>query len=226
MKSSYSHITLVCDRSGSMMQVQSDAEGAVNTFINDQKNVPGEATLMLIEFDAPVSLMSDNSPWYHIVHSGPINDAPIYKLHPRGNTALNDAVGKAIVETGDFLNRMRDEDKPEHVFFVVQTDGQENSSREWSLEKLRDLIKEQTDTWKWQFVFLGMGPDSFQQGVDMGMNVTRSAQAGQAYRGSYTNTSNHMAGMRTNTVKSMAGTNVTVDADGTVTPASEPSETP
>jgi hypothetical protein len=221
MKSDYSHITLVCDRSGSMHTVQSDAEGAVNKFIADQKAVPGEATLLLVEFDADAGLSKDELRigWYHVVHSGHISEAPTYRLHPRGNTALNDAGGRAITETGEFLDGMPDDQKPEHVFFVVQTDGQENSSRDWTLDKLRELIKTQQETWKWEFVFLGMGPDAFQQGAQLGFqNVTRSAHAPAAYAASYGNTSDHMAGVRGGQVKNMSGTNAAVDSAGNVTP--------
>jgi len=224
MKAEYSHITLVCDRSGSMQSVRNDAQGAVNHFISEQKAVPGEATLLLVEFDAPVGLSPDEKRigWYHVVHNGHINDAPEYQLFPRGNTALNDAVGRAIVETGEFLAYMPEDQKPEHVFFVVQTDGQENSSRDWNLDKLREKIKEQQEQWHWEFVFLGMGPDAFNQGHDMGIqNVTRSAHAPAAYASSYGNTSDHMAHVRTGQAKSMAGTNVKVDEDGTVTPDTE-----
>lgn len=222
MKSGYSHITLVADRSGSMNVVRYDAEGAVNTFLDDQKKVPGQATLLLVEFDADNGLSGDQmkrTPWYHVVHDGDLATAPHYRLNPRGNTALLDSVGRAITETGERLQQLSEDERPEHVFFVVQTDGQENSSKDFTLDSVKAMVEEQTNTYKWHFVFLGMGPDAFAQGGALGFqNVTRSAQAPMAYAASYANTSDHMAGVRTNTVKSMAGTNVAVDKDGNVIP--------
>lgn len=221
MKSEYSHITLVCDRSGSMRSVKSDAEGAVNQFITDQQAVSGTATLLLVEFDADAGLLKDETRvgWYHIVHDGDLKDAPTYELHPRGNTALLDAVGRAITETGQWLKSLDEPERPEHVFFVVQTDGEENSSKDFRLDAVKRMVEEQTNVYKWNFVFLGMGPDTFAQGVSLGFqNVTRSAQAPMAYAASYGNTSNHMAGVRAGTIKNMAGTNVAVDADGNVVP--------
>lgn len=223
MKSDYSHITLVTDRSGSMSSVRSDAEGAVNEFITTQKIVPGPATLLLVEFDAARGLegvQNRDIPWYHVVHDGNLADAPNYHLHPRGNTALLDAIGRSINITGERLSALPEDDKPAHVFFVVQTDGLENSSNEFTGEAIQAMIKEQTDTWKWEFVFLGMGPDAFTQGSNLGFgNVTRSAHAPAAYAASYGNTSNHMAGVRKGVERDMSGTNVSVDEDGTVTPA-------
>ena len=47
MRSDLTDITLVVDRSGSMAEVRDDAEGGVNTFINQQAEEPGEALLTL-----------------------------------------------------------------------------------------------------------------------------------------------------------------------------------
>jgi len=38
----------------------------------------------------------------------PIADVPEYRLEPRGWTALLDALGRAIVETGERLEKMRE----------------------------------------------------------------------------------------------------------------------
>jgi hypothetical protein len=217
-KPGYTHITLVCDRSGSMSAVRSDAEGAVNQFITDQKAVPGEATFTLIEFDAPHGGMHDD--WYNVVYDGDVQRTTVYSLRPRGSTALLDATGRAINETGAFLGSKPEEERPEHVIFVVQTDGQENSSKEWTLESIKRVITEQTDVYGWHFLFLGMGPDTFAQGHDMGFaNVTRSAQAGDAYATTYAVMDSAVAGLRTNKVDSLAATNVEVDEHGNVTPA-------
>jgi len=216
----YTYIALVCDRSGSMQAVRSDAEGAVNKFVEDQKAVPGEADLMLVEFDAERGLGSNigDVAWYHVVHDGNIQDTPVYSLIPRGNTALLDAVGQTIVALGEKLAAKAEDDRPEHVVFVVQTDGQENSSRDWKLDALRDLIKAQEDLWNWQFVFLGMGPDTYAQGHAMGMsNVTRSAQSKAAYGGTYQNTSDTVGALRRGKVTNLAGANVDVDEEGNVT---------
>lgn len=211
----YAHITMVGDRSGSMAEVRSDAEGAINQFITDQKAVPGEATLLLIDFDGQHGGGED---WYRVVHDGDINTAKPYELHPRGNTALLDAVGRAITETGEKLDALTEAEKPDKVIFVVQTDGQENASKDWKVESLRELIKRQTDEWNWQFVFLGMGPDTFEQGHQMGFsNVTRSAQAPASYMATYDNVSRVASAFRQGTQDHMAGTNVEVDADGNVT---------
>jgi hypothetical protein len=217
MKKDLTYIALVCDRSGSMSAVQSDAEGAVRNFVKEQKDHPGEAILRLVDFDAPGGFKGDD--WYRTVFHGNIQSAPEYELKPRGNTALLDAVGRCITEVGEELAAMPEDERPEHVVFVVQTDGQENSSRDWQLAKLKDKIEEQTTKWKWQFVFLGMGPDTYAQGHQMGMsNVTRSADSAVAYAASYGNVSKGVSAFRsTGDVHDLSETtNVEVDSAGNV----------
>jgi hypothetical protein len=44
---------------------------------------------------------------YEFVHKAvPIKDVPRVKIVPRGNTALLDALGKAITETGERLDKL------------------------------------------------------------------------------------------------------------------------
>jgi len=196
MKKGLSYIALVCDRSGSMSSIRSDAEGGVRNFVKEQKDVPGEAILRLVDFDAP-SGIGIGEQWYNVVYHGDIQKAPDYELKPRGNTALLDAVGRCITEVGEELAAKPEDERPEHVYFVIQTDGQENSSKDWRLDKLKDKIEEQTKQWHWQFVFLGMGPDTFAQGHMMGIqNVTRSADSGAAYTSTYANASKGVSAFR------------------------------
>jgi hypothetical protein len=160
-----SHITLVCDRTGSMGGIKTDAEGAVNAFIETQKALPNPCTMLLIDFDAPGVYTADADPWFHVVHDGDLASTPKYSLRPRGNTALYDAMGQAIVITGERLEKMPEAERPGHVFMVIQTDGMENSSHDWTLARLTEAIKEHEDQYSWTFIFLGTGPDAFAAGA-------------------------------------------------------------
>jgi hypothetical protein len=215
MKDTYTHITIVADRSGSMEAVRTDAQGAINTFLDEQKKVEGQASLLFVEFDAPHGGADD---WYHIVHDGDLQGAPQYSLLPRGSTALLDAVGQAIVRTGATLAAMDESDRPARVVFVIQTDGQENSSRDWTWDKIQEAIKRQTEEYNWQFVFLGMGSDAWDQGARMGVaNVVRSAGTGHAHHGTQTVMNAYVADYRLGNTSNMArAANNTVDAQGRV----------
>ena len=50
---------------------------------------------------------------------------------------------------------MKEEDKPEKNIIVVMTDGGENSSREYSASKVKEMIKHQEEKYNWTFVYMG-----------------------------------------------------------------------
>jgi hypothetical protein len=150
-----SHITILADRSGSMSEILSDAQGGINAFVDEQKVAPGDCSLYFVEFD---------SSGYDVVHDGPIADCPSYVLRPRGRTPLLDSMGRAINETGDRLAAMPEDERPGHVFVLVQTDGRENDSTEFTLDAINAMIKRQESEWAWTFVFLATGPAAFAQG--------------------------------------------------------------
>jgi hypothetical protein len=162
MNADLTDITLVIDRSGSMEEIRSDAEGGVNAFIREQAKQPGEALLTLVQFDTE----------YEFVHRGiPIKRVRDYKLVPRGSTALLDAVGKAINEAGDRLAKMPEQDRPGLVIFVIVTDGQENSSKEFSKARIKEMIDEQQKKYDWQFTFLGANQDAFAEAGGIGIQL-------------------------------------------------------
>jgi len=162
MRSDLTDITLVIDRSGSMEAIREDAEGGVNAFVREQAKQPGEALLTLVQFDTE----------YDFIHKGvPVKQVPAYKLVPRGNTALLDAVGRAINETGERLAKMAESDRPGLVILVIVTDGQENSSHEFSKARIKEMIDQQQTKYKWQFTFLGANQDAFAEAGGMGIHA-------------------------------------------------------
>jgi hypothetical protein len=189
MRSDLTDITLVVDRSGSMEAVREDAEGGVNAFLREQAQQPGEALLTLVQFDTH----------YEFVHQGvPVKDAPGYKLVPRGCTALLDAVGRAINETGDRLAKTAETDRPGLVVFVIVTDGHENASREFSKAKVKEMIDRQQSQYHWQFTFLGANQDAFAEAGGMGIDAAGVANiAAKKVLAAMDVTSKKVARMRT-----------------------------
>lgn len=160
MRNDLTDITVVLDRSGSMASCQKDAEGGLNTFIDEQKKQPGGAVFSLVQFDTD----------YEFVHRGvPIDSVGKCELHPRGNTALLDAVGRAITETGERLKNIAEDQRPGLVVFVILTDGQENASKEFKRAQIKEMIERQQSTYKWKFLFLGANQDAFAEAASMGI---------------------------------------------------------
>ncbi len=167
MKENLSEIVLVIDRSGSMSIIKDEAEAGVNRFIEEQKAQPGEARLTLVHFDDQ----------YDVVYDGvPIGNVPKYSLAPRGMTALLDAVGRAVNTVGERLDKMPEEDRPGHVIVVIVTDGQENSSHEFTKAQVREMVDRQQSKYNWKFTYLGAGPDAYAEGMGMGVPAAAVCQ--------------------------------------------------
>lgn len=150
VKTDYTHIAVILDRSGSMESIREDIIGGFNSFVQDQQKQPGTATLTLVQFDT-------QDP-YEIVHRfKPIEAIPTLTQEtyvPRGSTPLLDALGRGINDLRKTNADMGKEESPSKVVVVIITDGQENSSREFSRDQVVKMIKERSDKDDWQFVFL------------------------------------------------------------------------
>lgn len=177
MKKNYTHITAVLDRSGSMFSTATDAAGGFNTFIAEQKKLEGELTVSIFQFDDK----------FETVCRLNVNP-PVWDCVARGNTALHDAIGKAITLTGEDLASLKEEDRPDQVYVVIVTDGLENYSTDWTGDRVKDLIEHQRDRYNWQFVFLSAGEDAVTKGMSLGIAGASSltyANTAAGNRGAY-----------------------------------------
>lgn len=161
MREDYTHITLVVDRSGSMNTVQEDAQGGINSLLEEQFALDGKLTVTLVQFDTVVDTVKRMA-----------GRKFSYELQPRGMTALLDAVGTEIVKTGQDLAKLKESERPARVLFVVVTDGAENSSREYTIEKVRELTERQKNEYNWQFQFIGADQAAW-AGESLGMASTQ-----------------------------------------------------
>lgn len=151
-------LILIIDRSGSMIDIKNDAQGGVNQFLAEQKDVPGEANLTLVEFDHEHNKVHDQVN---------LKSVGKYTLSPRGSTALLDTIGYTLNDQPEFP-------KGTKVIVVIVTDGQENSSQEYTHSQIQDLIKERREQ-GWEFLFLAADQDAIQVGTSFGIASNRSA---------------------------------------------------
>lgn len=173
------HVLLIVDMSGSMGRLASDVRGGFNTYIDELRaDAAKKYRLSVTVFDTEfVSLCT----------AAKLRDVPALteqNYRPRGMTALLDAVGKTIAEF-ESATTLGDEDR---VLVVVQTDGHENSSREFRPSDIAELIKQREAGGRWSFVFLGAGPDTWRQAEGMGFrgaSTVSLASTADATAGSY-----------------------------------------
>ena len=161
-KNNITEIVFILDRSGSMGGLESDTIGGFNSMINKQKKEDGECYVTTVLFDSVVETLHDR------VKLAEVKEMTDKEYFVRGCTALLDAVGRTIKHISDIHKYIRDEDVPAHTIFVITTDGMENSSREYTAEKVKKMIGKKKEK-GWEFIFLGANIDAVSTAKSFGI---------------------------------------------------------
>lgn len=168
MKKNLTELVFILDRSGSMCGLETDTIGGFNAMIEKQKKEEGEALISTILFDNFSEVLHDR------VDLGEIKPMTEKDYTVRGCTALLDAMGGAIHHIGNIHKYARDEDVPEHTLFVITTDGLENASHRYSIEKVKKMIERQQEKYSWEFLFLGANMDAVETAGSFGIKEDRA----------------------------------------------------
>jgi uncharacterized protein YegL len=164
MKKNLCELVVIIDESGSMQNVTNDTIGGFNTFLETHQKLPGEANLTLVKFNTK----------YEIVYNGvdvrSVKPLDRMTYMTGGMTALLDATGRAIDEVGKRYDAMNKKDRPGKVIFLIITDGEENSSKEYKLEQIKNKVQLRQNDNKWEFVFMGANQDAWKAAGTMGVN--------------------------------------------------------
>ena len=159
-------IIAIIDRSGSMEDIVDDASGGFNAFLSkQQKDVKGECRLTYVQFHNVYEIVHDGIP---IQEMQPLDRSTFV---PRASTALRDAIGQTINVVGARLANTPEEQRPGNIVVVILTDGQENSSREFSQAQIKQMIEHQTEKYGWAFVYLAQNVDAFATGRSLGLDA-------------------------------------------------------
>ena len=169
MKNHYSEIAFVLDRSGSMESCREPAIEGFNSFLQEQQRTEGLAKLTLILFDDEYLVPIDALPVPEILPLD--NDSYV----PRGSTALLDAIGRTIDELGARLAALPEQDRPMQVIVAILTDGRENSSQNYTWQQIADAIKQQSEQYRWTFLFLGANQDAIATAAQMNITAANAA---------------------------------------------------
>ncbi|MCR5084067.1 MAG: VWA domain-containing protein [Succinivibrionaceae bacterium] len=160
-KCDHMDLVLVLDKSGSMHGLESDTIGGFNSMIEKQRKLE-------VKTDVTTVLFSDK---YITLHAredlGKVGEMTSQDYTTGGMTALLDAVGRTIDTVASYDNKQYENSK---VVFVIITDGQENSSKEYTKDQLKRIVSERQERDKWEFVFLGANIDAVSEARSMGIN--------------------------------------------------------
>jgi uncharacterized protein YegL len=168
MKKDLTELVFILDRSGSMSGLESDTIGGYNAMLEKQKKEPGEAIITTVLFDDSYELLHDR---INLRGLAPITDKEYFV---RGCTALLDAVGKTINKIANVQKHTAEDERAEHVLFVITTDGMENASREFNYEKIKQMIEHQKSKYGWEFIFLGANIDAIETAERFGIDKDRA----------------------------------------------------
>lgn len=164
MKKGLVELVGILDASGSMEGERiKDARDGFNKILAEQSSVPGECVVTIVTFNSNPSVIATGVP---------IDKAPKLTEHnyyAQGLTALLDAIGHTINIVGRRWSGIPDDKCPEQVIVVIATDGEENSSREFTHTRIKDMIKHQEDKYNWKFIYLGADARSVTEAQSLGM---------------------------------------------------------
>lgn len=195
MKHGYTHITVILDRTGSMRTIRDDVIGGFNTFLQEQKALPDEATLTLVQFDSqdPYEVLHDFRP---IAEVPELTEATYV---PRAMTPLLDALGRGINDLAAKIAATPEALRPERTVFVVVTDGHENASREFYRDQIVQMIEDAQTRNGWQFTFLSADLEAIKDAVGYGIPARAALhfeKSADGARAAYRVASHHIGALR------------------------------
>jgi hypothetical protein len=141
----------VIDSSGSMAQCIGDTIGGFNLFLDHQ---PKDNLITTYTFDNNVKEMYRCSPASEAQRLNTVN------YRPYGGTALLDAMGRAITVASNCT--------ADTVNVVILTDGEENSSKEFTKSQISKMIEDRKRE-GWNFIFLGANQDAIKVAKSYGI---------------------------------------------------------
>ena len=150
-------LIFVMDRSGSMGGSEEDTIGGFNSFIQREKDKNLNTHVTTVLFDDQYEVLYKRKP------INEVSELTRNEYWVRGCTALLDAIGKTI--------NTLDKEIDNKVLFIIMTDGMENSSCEFSKEKIRNLISKHN----WEFIYIGADIDSYSEAGHIGIKRTHTA---------------------------------------------------
>ena len=159
----------VLDRSGSMSGLVRSTIDGFNEMLEKQKSTAaGELIVSTVLFDDDDTVLHDHVP---VAQMRPLTENE-YRIG--GCTALLDALGGAIEHAVRRQRHLPEGRRAQNVVFVVITDGYENASRRYSRERVRELVKRETDEYGWEFLYLGANIDAFAAAGSIGIHASRA----------------------------------------------------
>jgi uncharacterized protein YegL len=168
MKKGLAELVFILDKSGSMGGLEKDTIGGYNSMLEKQKTVTGEGTITTVLFDNSYQLLHDR------IDIRAVSTMTEKDYCVGGSTALLDAIGRTIRKISNAQKNTAEDFRAEKVLFVIITDGEENSSREYSMDHIKQMIDWHKTHESWEFIFLGANMDTAETAGQLGISPDRA----------------------------------------------------
>lgn len=168
-KSKKFHTIVILDCSGSMSGVREKTISGFNEYIQSLKKDDGDMILTFATFDGEYRFGNAGNLRLNYVHDGiQVKDVPELTLEsyaPDGSTPLIDAVATVINKvSADYADKKK---KPKFMVMII-TDGEENSSREFTSKALTELVQSKEKE-GWLFGYLGANQEAWKVAESIGL---------------------------------------------------------
>jgi hypothetical protein len=169
---------LIIDKSGSMSSCVKETISGYNEqiqMIRDLQRLNPEQEIL-------VSLTTFNHFVNHVSICNKPDEISLMSnenYDPNGSTALLDAIGESVMSLKSRANEEFNNDQASAVVVII-TDGYENASRFFSLNNIRNLIRELEATGKWTFSFLGADMAALEQAKNLNIQTANAASYSKA----------------------------------------------
>lgn len=155
---------IILDRSGSMASAWDDTIGGLRNFVG---KLHPATRVRFVDFDDAYTIHPETAAATFALPAG---------IHPRGTTALLDAVGRTLSAALAEITSGR------HVSVLILTDGAENASREVKRDDVVSLVARAQER-GWLVSFLGANVAAFEEGQSLGVNAATTVQYGAGKSG-------------------------------------------
>lgn len=199
-------VLALIDETGSMASIAAETVVGVNSFFGSlqSKLDPDEAYVGALLFDRygtePVTRTLFTS-----TNIGAWQPMTAEQYKPRGYTPLYDAIAVAIAQAEHMVNTChRNDGEERRVILMIQTDGQENSSRETTRERIAASIAAKRAA-GWEIIFLGADlPSTDSIGASIGTQSASTMdydprQSQNMFAATASNAADFVRGQRVNT---------------------------
>jgi hypothetical protein len=155
----YRHRILILDRSWSINSILKGQQSGLDEFFGSEASVPGKATYSLWDFDDEIRCFASFAA---------LDEVRGYRIKPRGQTAMLDAIGDAVEAEGNVLARTPEGERPEDVTVIISSDGLENASIRHTASQVEEMLRDQQDVYHWRVIYMGCNQDALKEGEKIG----------------------------------------------------------